>query len=283
MRAGVDDYLAKPFDLDELQARLVAAERVTTLHRRREALLRQARRVAAEDDPKRLLRDLLDEAIRLVGGTTGFVARWDDAQGRLVPVWPEDADVDHKLGSAQTISVPLRHEGRLIGTLNVGTRNPDRQFTREDAELLEVLASTSAAALVALERARLEGVLLAARTAQHELNNQLALAKGYAELLVGSPELPPELAEMAEEVMRAADDAARIIRQLRSVSHIHETRWPAPADTTIDLTVSAAKSRPPTRQPVARGHGTRRAFMVPTSPPGGKRARTLSSTEEVPE
>lgn len=33
MSAGADDYLAKPLDRDELQARLIAAERVTSLHR----------------------------------------------------------------------------------------------------------------------------------------------------------------------------------------------------------------------------------------------------------
>jgi two-component system cell cycle response regulator len=34
MSAGVDDYLIKPLDPDDLQARLVAAERVTAVHRR---------------------------------------------------------------------------------------------------------------------------------------------------------------------------------------------------------------------------------------------------------
>src|SRR5688572_21151882 len=33
MRAGADDYLPKPVDLDDLQLRLIAAERVTSLHR----------------------------------------------------------------------------------------------------------------------------------------------------------------------------------------------------------------------------------------------------------
>lgn len=33
MQAGADDYMAKPLDAEELQARLAAAERVTTLHR----------------------------------------------------------------------------------------------------------------------------------------------------------------------------------------------------------------------------------------------------------
>ena len=68
-------------------------------------------------------------------------------------------------------------------------------------------------------------MLLAARTAQHELNNQLAVARGYAEMLAGAPDLPPHLVEMAEEVMNAADDAANIVRQLRNVSHIREQQW----------------------------------------------------------
>src|SRR5438552_2190224 len=34
MRAGADDYIAKPFDSDELEARLLAAGRVMDLHRR---------------------------------------------------------------------------------------------------------------------------------------------------------------------------------------------------------------------------------------------------------
>jgi two-component system cell cycle response regulator len=34
MQGGADDYLSKPLDLDELRARLIAAERVTSLHHR---------------------------------------------------------------------------------------------------------------------------------------------------------------------------------------------------------------------------------------------------------
>jgi signal transduction histidine kinase len=85
--------------------------------------------------------------------------------------------------------------------------------------------------------------LLAARTAQHELNNQLAVARGYAEMLVGSPDLPPHLQELAGEVMTAADDAAGIVRQLRNISRIQEQHWNAPGDTTINL----ARSQPPRR------------------------------------
>src|SRR5205823_10215354 len=136
------------------------------------------------------------------------------------------------------IAVPLLHEARLVGSLAVGTDNPGKSFTQEDAQLLEMLASTAAAALVGLEHARLDGVLLAARTAQHELNNQLAVARGYAEMLAGAPDLPPHLHEIAEEVMNAADDAAGIVRQLRSIAQIREQRWSDPSDSTINLSRS---------------------------------------------
>jgi hypothetical protein len=53
--------------------------------------------------------------------------------------------------------------------------------------------------------------------------------------------------------MRAADDAAEIVRQMRSVTRINEMRWPTPNDTTIDLASSSGGQ-------ARRGHGTRRAL-----------------------
>jgi CheY-like chemotaxis protein len=274
IQAGADDYLAKPFSIEDIEARLVAAERVTAVHRRQEALLRMTRRFAAETDPVRLMDELLREAISLVHGSAGVVMRWDEERKVLMPVAAdppllgslrvrlgegasgraaktrgavllnrvEDGGVDPVLLQAElqsAVAVPLLHEGRLVGSLSVGSSaesiGEPGGFTVEDAELLELLGSTAAAALLALEHARLDGVLLAARTAQHELNNQLAVARGYAEILVGSPELPQHLHEIAEEVMSAADDAAGIVRQLRNIATIQEQTWNAPGDTTINL------------------------------------------------
>jgi CheY-like chemotaxis protein len=244
MQAGADDYVAKPFSIDEMEARLLAAERVTVVHRRQEALLRLTRRFAAEANPVRLADVLLHEAIQLVGGSAGVVTRWNQEHHWFEPLGATAPMLDPLLAQAHVrsvIVVPLVHEERLVGTLSVGGAT---SFTREDAELLEMLGSTAAAALLALEHARLDGVHLAARTAQHELNNQLAVARGYAEMLVGAPDLPPHLHEFAEEVMTAADDAACIVRQLRNVSSIHEQHWSEPRDTTINLVRSQHDTAP---------------------------------------
>jgi GAF domain-containing protein len=293
MHAGADDYLAKPFDIDDIEARLIAAERVTTVHRRREALFRLARRFAAETDPDHLLHELLGEAIELVGSTAGLVMRWDPDRQELEPVGAstpslmehrvrlgegasgraaqarrpvlvgrsEAGVADPVLAHAQfdsAIGVPLLHEGSLIGALTVGAGGgtPSRNiFSQEDVDAVELLATTAASALVALEHARLEGVLLAARTAQHELNNQLAVARGYAEMLAGSSELPPHLHEVAEEVMNAADDAAEIVRQLRNIARIHEYHGNDPSDSTINLARSQRTPSSSSRAAHARHAG----------------------------
>ncbi|TNF26559.1 MAG: diguanylate cyclase [Deltaproteobacteria bacterium] len=48
MRAGADDYLAKPLDRDELHLRLIAAQRVTTLHRKLQVQARELERLNRE-------------------------------------------------------------------------------------------------------------------------------------------------------------------------------------------------------------------------------------------
>src|SRR5438105_13023495 len=74
-RSGADDYLAKPFDMEDLAARMVTAERVISLHRRREALLRLARQVALATEPSALFSTLLGEAIQLNRVEAGFVSQ----------------------------------------------------------------------------------------------------------------------------------------------------------------------------------------------------------------
>jgi GAF domain-containing protein len=241
---------------------------------RRETLLRLARRLAAEADPTLLLVELLAEAVAVLGATHGLLAQWDEAQGRLMLVRstldlgsePRALSLEQGAsgqaaarrapvilneyprqligalpaplaGIQAAVAAPLLHEGRLLGTLAVASLEAGRQFTPEDAAVLELLASLGAAALVGLERARLDGVLLAAHTAEHELNNRLALTVGWAELLARHPRLPPELLQPATEALRGSQEAATLVQQLLQITRIAETAW-GPGITTIDLAQS---------------------------------------------
>lgn len=70
----------------------------------------------------------------------------------------------------------------------------------------------------AAEKARLEGVLLAARTLEHEVSNKLVATAGYTERLAANPALPPELRERAARAHQGAKEAADIIRQVLALT-----------------------------------------------------------------
>jgi DNA-binding response OmpR family regulator len=288
MQAGADDYLAKPFTIGALQARLVAAQRVTTLHRalaqrdaeravslaRHGAVLRVARRFAAEGDPDSLLRHLIEEAVALVEGDAGAVYRWDETAARLVPVATSSSDVPAEGrdglgqgnlrleegavgraaqsrapvvasndGAGSEVAVPLLHEGRLVGGLVVRTGRNRLTSSDENVESLEMLAGVAAAALVGLERAQLVAVTLAARELAHVLNNDLALPVGALELLKEDPALLPHLRQIVEEAGAGLAAAAGHVRRLQQVVRIQTKETPVgPA---LDLERSAECSGPP--------------------------------------
>ncbi len=239
---------------------------------RQEALLRIGRRLAGEADPSQLLQALLQEAVRMFDGDDGSIARWHPERQELVhmfdltvpgevgtvmdpdrsasgraaatqqPVILNDYQGDigdqtsgGRAGARSVVAVPLLHEGRLQGTLAIARMRSGKCFTDEDVQTLELLASTAAAALSGLERSRLAGVLLAARTAQHELNNQLALTVGYAELLARNPGLPPDARALAEEALRGAQEAARSLDALQRLTRLEERDSGTPDGPILDL------------------------------------------------
>jgi PAS domain S-box-containing protein len=245
---------------------------------RREALLRVARCFAEEGGPEPLMRTLLAEAVELTGGSSGLVARWDESRQVLSPVWstlplsgepvelrlgegaggqaaalrepvivndyansPAALPEVLRAGSRAIVSAPLLHNARLLGVVTVVGEEPGTRFAPEDAVLLEMLASLAAAALVGLERSRLEGVLLAARTAQHALNNQLALTVGYADVLAADPRLPPDLREVANEALSGAQAAAGTVQQLQRITHLDQIDQAGPGPV-LDISRSAEGS-----------------------------------------
>jgi DNA-binding response OmpR family regulator len=260
-KSGADDYLAKPFDMEDLAARMVTAERVVNHHRRREALLRLARQVSTAREPSGLFKTLLEETLRLSGLQAGFVSHVTDDNDGVVaqelsgiseadagPLLSTMRDVASAAAAQRRpamqgscIAVVLVHEDQLLGTLALGTRDTRRTFSREEAENLETMATFCAAALAALERARLEGVLLAARTAQHELNNRLGVVLGYAEMLAEYPGLPESMNELVSEIVSGAKELAETVDQLRRVTRIREAPRPSLTGPTLNLHESVAR------------------------------------------
>jgi DNA-binding response OmpR family regulator len=88
MQAGADDYLTKPLDAEELQARLAAAERVTSLHRR-----------LAEQNTA--LGALLHEQEQL----SATLAETAEARGRLEGVTLAAREIVHLLSNDLSLAV----------------------------------------------------------------------------------------------------------------------------------------------------------------------------------
>jgi signal transduction histidine kinase len=139
-----------------------------------------------------------------------------------------------RAGAQLVAALPLQHEGRLLGTLSVSSFAPGASLADDDATVLELLASLAAAVLVGQERARLEGALLAALTAQHELANALSAVSGSVQLLRRAPDLPASVRDRADTAVRQATFAAVRLQKLQELIAVVEMDW-GRAGRTIDL------------------------------------------------
>ena len=122
---------------------------------------------------------------------------------------------------------------------NPGARQLAREAAAEVAQVRDELASQHAAA----ERARLDGALLVARTAAHQLNNALAPVVGYAELLAMLPGVRenPTARSYAAQIGEAAGCAAELVQRLQRIVRLEETPSPLGPDKPIlDLDRSAS-------------------------------------------
>jgi GAF domain-containing protein len=243
---------------------------------RRDALLQLAHRFSSQSMPGSLHAEVLRAAVDLVGGENAEIRLWDrdDRQlsapqrlhDRTAPTMQAALEhacrqaaqtcdtvlvvgaAEHFVPSSTTplgpvpavLAVPIMYDSHLFGVLAVGDARPHAHFSADDAEILALLAGIAAASTLGGERARLEGALLAARTAEHELNNQLAIAAGYAELLTVDEQLPAHLRDVARESLAGALEAARLVNEIRQLRRVVLTNGSAPEANVIDLRHSAA-------------------------------------------
>jgi len=163
---------------------------ISKAYRRLEALYEAARLVVSQFDLKKRLERILDGAIRVTGADRGFILLVDAIDGRLRTevaremgsdvakgspsisiasrsaihgelVLVEDALQDPRFSTRHSVilgqirsamSVPLKVEHRVLGSIYVDSRNEHHRFTEEDLELFEAVASQSA---IAIENAQL--------------------------------------------------------------------------------------------------------------------------------
>lgn len=128
-------------------------------------------------------------------------------------------------------------KSRLVEAMRAGVDDYlPKPFLPEDLEALFIVATRITELHRSLaERARLEGVLLAVRTLEHEINNQLALTMGYAELLERDARLPGPLRRLAQETRGGARQAADLVQRLGKLTEIRERTWGPDEPTTINL------------------------------------------------
>jgi diguanylate cyclase (GGDEF)-like protein len=195
LAAGADDYLVKPTNKEDIEARLMVAQRVTLLHRERaqaladrETLLQVAREFALEADSERILSLALAYALPLLKADGALLYRWDETDEVLslvqTTLWRGERKLVVPLGRGAAglaaarrrpvtgavranddgsisalvdaglytaLAVPLLHDGRLLGALEVASRDARRVFSVGEGETLELLGANVSSALVALE------------------------------------------------------------------------------------------------------------------------------------
>ncbi|HET7771859.1 MAG TPA: PAS domain S-box protein [Chloroflexota bacterium] len=122
---------------------------------------------------------------------------------------------------------PVDHEGRHLVLALIRDLTDRRQLERERAM-----------------KAHLEGVLLTARTFEHELNTKLTASIGYAQLLARDPRLPEPLRVRADRAAEGSREAADIIKRLLQLTEVNVIDWADSGHTTIDISTPPRPSEP---------------------------------------
>lgn len=179
--------------------------------------------------------------LELTGDPSGLLPAVDQRHLDNTPLTPEESPLARALRGerfSEEESILVRPDGTRLRLLSSG--NAVR--AENGSVVLAILIHRDVTALRLLEaehaeNLRLEGVLLAARTIEHELNNKLAVITGYTEILLLRDELrgTPEYAELLTLVLEASEEAAASIRGLSTATELREKQWGAGLGPTLKI------------------------------------------------
>ncbi len=202
MQAGADDYLAKPLDREQLQVRLIAASRVTTLHRQ---LTEQ------KADLERLNLELFTTARRdpLTHLGNRLLLRED-----LATVSAQAARYGHRycalLCDIDSFKAYNDHYGhlagdevleRVAGVISRNLRSGDTAYRYGGEEFLTLLPEQT------LEQAKVAAERLRRSVEDLAIPHQLAVPAGVVTISVGLAALPPGEPKRVETLLKEADAA----------------------------------------------------------------------------
>lgn len=202
MQAGADDYLTKPIDMDELEARLLAASRVTSLHRRLSRQnaelerLSQANHEAARTDPLTAIgnRLRLREDLEVLRGRIQRYGHRYSAALCDIDDFKRYNDSHGHLAGDETLATVAK-------AISQGVRSGDAVYRYGGEEFLVILPEQSVkSAAIAMERIRLAVERLGIEHAGKEPSGLITLSVGIAEMTPGDT-------TPWEDWIKRADDA----------------------------------------------------------------------------
>jgi two-component system cell cycle response regulator len=198
MLAGADDYLSKPLNRDELQLRLIAAERVSALHRRLEGLNAELRTAARRDPLTGLSNRLqLQEDLATLADR---VARYGHRYSVAL------LDVDHFKAYNDLYGHPAGDAAlRMVGEVLAGTsRVGDSCYRYGGEEFLCIFPEQSVeTALAALNRTRVSIIERALPHGGNSAHDVLTVSAGVAGLTPDAPDAAAVLQRADQALYRA--------------------------------------------------------------------------------
>lgn len=209
--AGVDDYVSKPLDLDELRVRLISARRITGIHSELAAKNRQLEELGAS---------LLAQSRRDPLTGVGNRLRFQDDVERLMD---EVRRYGHRfcLGMCDIDNFKLYNDtyGHLAGdqvlkavarTLDDKSRASDQVYRMGGEEFLVILADQNeTTAMVAAERLRAEVEALDIVHERNQPHSKVTLSIGVAPFTAVNQEQLERDLNRADELLYQAKSAGR--------------------------------------------------------------------------
>lgn len=125
----------------------------------------------------------------------------------------------------QGVCAPITDGTTVLGALSIW----GAVVTEADLPAVALLGRHAGGTLTSLrlrgqemERARMDGAVKLANALAHELNNELAVTAGMAELLVEVPNLPDGAIALAHDIFSAAQRSASLVARLNSIVRFAE-------------------------------------------------------------